>query len=1125
MADEADWLADVAALATLSVAVHYVLGLYGLLGALLLFVLLEHGAGISEQLQQQLHKAVDDRRMPSALEADDASTEGDDEDALPVAVEDDAEERGDQEQDEEQEEHQRRERVARQRMASLVVSDVGSTEQREDMTMNSRTPVAFETELFAGHALFLVRTQPQDPHYAALFAGKRRMFWIQVQGRFKRAPRGPVYLGGELPARITPGVFTRSVALVIMGLIRRLVGRVSFSFGSSADSEVADELPAVAFPLFQSVDQFVETPVGDMPPVLGTGDFGESEEQRSRRRHTPLGAERYAVGPTYTFDFHTMYVDLARWETANLPGGLNAMDLASFFDSLPLRLVAYDVHSTEAEASDSHRQQDKDYLFSFEVKYDKRRRHVRSDYELMTTEEAMREGGSAGRGSGRASTASGAGLSLLGSEMSTMSTTLSDASSLTEEDPVLAQEHAAFLRLEHARRLGQLSFSYLCWLEEVDVASDVRRVHYVFAVKDKVGSYDEAGSDADDELAKHQCRYRLAIVSSYELRNLLQGRHAQKSGKAAEELAKLRFHSRARIGSYSTICAEAQQVVLHLQRLAGELLPPSAVPSYSSECPSDTDTLDGMAIEGDKSAVDESRLVAAQAALYKCLMKRQRLQESSTPRSKLSPSRIGVNLSRRDREDMGVVFEGVVYRYYAAEMIRQEVLLLTKDALQFFRSYASSAEKQVPCSHIIGARAVELPSTAVFHDGAGGTDGAFALQISTFAEEIVLCVATSSTRDAWIRGVLQYCSPKTNFDRALRGEMYIGFTATTALQPAKRVELNSRRLFPQLASTDSSGPAADTVRGSLKLVQRTLRRALHILNNAHELSVTDVLAFLDDASALRAVDLKLLQDTGSHEEQVAFYLNLYHAVLAHAMIAQGFPRGKGQWAHFLTRTCYALSRGPEGEQVSLSLAEIEHVILRARMPRAELPHLSVSSVVAAANEPASRLRGLGIAHPDFRLSLALVLNHTGSEEIAIYEPESVHDQLNAVVRSLLQRSSAQGQLEMKEDSNTIVLPRVCEWYRHDFGGAARSRARDVGDGASAIQCVRKLLGFMEGKLQLQVINALGLDDAPLRTKFRSFKYAPKTTLVEDESCRPSAPGNIAEDAGAAETEDGGTTQL
>ncbi|CEG47613.1 Pleckstrin homology-like domain [Plasmopara halstedii] len=1060
MEDDAVWLSDLAALASLSVAVHYVLGIYGLVGALLLFILLQRGAKAHQR------KSMEDDQTPFAIE--DESAERDNE----VLASEVAQE-------------EKRDMIVQrcQHVSSLIVSDVGSLGVPvEEMAMNSRTPIAFETELFVGHALFLVRTKPEDPFYASLFNGKRRMFWIQVQGCFKQAPKGPVYLGGELPAKIAPGVFTRSVAHVIMGLIRRLVGQVSFSFGDSSDGENFDELPAVAFPLFQSVDQFVETPEGHVPPILGTSDFGESEESRRQRRLTSLGAEKYTVGPTYTFDFHTMYVDLTRWETANLPGGLNAMNLASFFDSLPLRLVAYEVRPSDLKTSDRHRQRDKEYLFSFQVKYDKHRHHYRDQVDTEWNRDGV----------GQDRNLTGAGGSHLGSDMSTMSTTLSDTSSFTEEDPTVLQDDADFVRLEHARRLKQLSISYLCWMEEVDLASDLRRVHYVFVVKDNVGDYDE-----DDNLAQRQ---KFAIVSSYELRNLLLSCHNRKRDKFREELAKLRLHSRSRIGSYSTITTEAHQLVSHLMRLVHESLPQMAHVSCSSDCSSYAEICDDNV--DIREYRNEKHLVATQAALYNCLMKRQCLQDSSSHSIKLTPSRIGVNLSRRDREDMKVICEGVVYRFYATEFLRQEVFLLTKDELLFYRSYASSAEKQVPCSHIIGVIAVPVPLRAAHHDFTSGISGVFALQITTFAEKIVLCIATRSARDAWVRSISQFSNFRTNFEHAQQGRFHMRLTATTALQPANRIELNSRQLFPQLKQYESRAENANhranmkaSPANALNLVKSTLMRALHILNNAQQLSVNDTLAFLDAASAIRAVDLLDIQDSCSHEEQIAFYLNLYHTILAHAMIATGFPRKKSQWKQFFTQICYVLSRGPDGDQVSLSLAEIEHVILRARLPCAELPYLSVASVLSAANGPASRLQDLGINHPDFRLSLALVSNHMDSNAIMIYEPESVHDQLNAVLRSLLTRSSARGHLEMKEVKNTIVLPRVFEWYLHDFGVASQAR-----ENASAFNCVRKLIGFMDSTLQLQVINALGIDDAPLRTTFCSFKYTPKSTLVTDASC-------------------------
>ncbi|CAH0515467.1 unnamed protein product [Peronospora belbahrii] len=74
MVDEADWLRDLAALASLTVTVHYVLGIYGLLGALLIFVYLEHGPSITQQLK--LHERMEERTS-SAL-SDNASTEEND---------------------------------------------------------------------------------------------------------------------------------------------------------------------------------------------------------------------------------------------------------------------------------------------------------------------------------------------------------------------------------------------------------------------------------------------------------------------------------------------------------------------------------------------------------------------------------------------------------------------------------------------------------------------------------------------------------------------------------------------------------------------------------------------------------------------------------------------------------------------------------------------------------------------------------------------------------------------------------------------------------------------------------------------------------------------------------------
>ncbi|KAE9003782.1 hypothetical protein PR003_g6588 [Phytophthora rubi] len=76
--------------------------------------------------------------------------------ALPQAAQDQVHD-NDNGSDVEREGLQRGQRVARCRIASLVVSDV-ALQKRGDVEINTRAPIAFETELFAGRAVHRVHT-------------------------------------------------------------------------------------------------------------------------------------------------------------------------------------------------------------------------------------------------------------------------------------------------------------------------------------------------------------------------------------------------------------------------------------------------------------------------------------------------------------------------------------------------------------------------------------------------------------------------------------------------------------------------------------------------------------------------------------------------------------------------------------------------------------------------------------------------------------------------------------------------------------------------------------------------------------------------------------------------------
>ena len=60
---------------------------------------------------------------------------------------------------------------------------------------NSSTPVPFETDLFKGTLLVAIRTTPMEQRYRHMFEETRTCFEVQVQGKFKRMPRGPLFIG------------------------------------------------------------------------------------------------------------------------------------------------------------------------------------------------------------------------------------------------------------------------------------------------------------------------------------------------------------------------------------------------------------------------------------------------------------------------------------------------------------------------------------------------------------------------------------------------------------------------------------------------------------------------------------------------------------------------------------------------------------------------------------------------------------------------------------------------------------------------------------------------------------------------------------------------------------------
>eukprot|EP00750_Incisomonas_marina_P023343 INCI5030.18.p1 GENE.INCI5030.18~~INCI5030.18.p1 ORF type:complete len:1310 (-),score=190.41 INCI5030.18:744-4673(-) len=169
-----------------------------------------------------------------------------------------------------------------------------------------------------------------------MWEGRKRMFWVQVQGRFTVQPKGTLFLGGELDGELELGLVTRSMAGMLLKVIKALSSGLHHSFGKTHD-----EKAHIVFPVLKMADRWVTTPAGEVPPPLGEGPLPEDMEHRKLRRSGKIGVP-FDTTSTISFSFHSPYVDFASWKVANLVG-LSGVCLHKFWHDSPLRFVLYEV--------------------------------------------------------------------------------------------------------------------------------------------------------------------------------------------------------------------------------------------------------------------------------------------------------------------------------------------------------------------------------------------------------------------------------------------------------------------------------------------------------------------------------------------------------------------------------------------------------------------------------------------------------------------------------------------------------------------------------------------------------------------------------------------------------------
>lgn len=163
---------------------------------------------------------------------------------------------------------------------------------------------------------------------------------------------------------------------------------------------------------------------------------------------------------------------------------------------------------------------------------------------------------------------------------------------------------------------------------------------------------------------------------------------------------------------------------------------------------------------------------------------------------------------------------------------------------------------------------------------------------------------------------------------------------------------------------------------------------------------------------LQRVDLLSL----SHDEKLAFFLNLHNSMAIHAVVRVGHPGGMIDRRSFFGDFMYVIGGHP------YSLSSINNGILRSnRRPPYSLtkPFSNGDKRLELAFDKVNRLIHFGMWNAT-----------RGSPSIRFFKPQGIESELRSAAREYFQREEG---VQVDLAKRTVYLPRIIKWYSADFG--------------------------------------------------------------------------------------------
>ncbi len=153
----------------------------------------------------------------------------------------------------------------------------------------------------------------------------------------------------------------------------------------------------------------------------------------------------------------------------------------------------------------------------------------------------------------------------------------------------------------------------------------------------------------------------------------------------------------------------------------------------------------------------------------------------------------------------------------------------------------------------------------------------------------------------------------------------------------------------------------------------------------------------------------------SRQERLAFWINLYNALVVDAVIQFGVRRSVNEAPGFFWRAAYNI-----GGQRYCAF-DIEYGVLRANAP-----HPAIPGPHFGAHDPRRRY---SLERLDPRIHFALVCAARSCPPIAVYDVTRMDGQLEAATRTFINN----GGVEIDRASGEVRLSQIFQWYATDFG--------------------------------------------------------------------------------------------